>query len=55
MRGASNRNRLTCCDRDASTDSPAKWTGLTRHAPSGFPTIQAAVDAADSVDMVLID
>jgi hypothetical protein len=40
---------------DASTDSPAEWTGVTRNVPADFPTIQAAVDAADPGDLILID
>lgn len=40
---------------DASTESPSEWTGVTRSVPSEFPTIQAAVDAADPGDLILID
>jgi hypothetical protein len=40
---------------DPSTDAPAEWSGVTRHVPAEFPTIQAAVDAADPGDLVLID
>jgi hypothetical protein len=38
-----------------STDSPAQWSGNTRSVPADYPTIQAAVDAADPGDLVLID
>ncbi|MEA1903750.1 MAG: right-handed parallel beta-helix repeat-containing protein [Actinomycetota bacterium] len=40
---------------DPTNDAPAKWTGVTRNVPGEFPTIQAAVDAADPGDLVLID
>lgn len=40
---------------DETNDAPAEWTGATRHVPADYPTIQAAVDAADPGDMVLID
>ncbi len=40
---------------DRSTDSPSEWTGTTRNVPSEYPTIQAAVDAADPGDLVLVD
>ena len=40
---------------DTSTDSPAEWSGTTREVPDEFPTIQAAVDAAEPGDLVLID
>lgn len=40
---------------DTTNEAPAKWTGNTRHVPSEYPTIQAAVDAADPGDLVLID
>ena len=40
---------------DASTESPAVWSGVTRNVPSEFPTIQSAVDAADPGDLILID
>jgi hypothetical protein len=40
---------------DTSTDSPAEWSGTTRHVPEEYPTIQAAVDAAGPGDLVLID
>lgn len=40
---------------DTSTDSPSEWTGITRRVPSVYPTIQAAVDASDPGDLVLID
>ena len=40
---------------DTSTDSPAEWSGATRHVPDEYPTIQAAVDAAQPGDLVLID
>ncbi|HLE95452.1 MAG TPA: right-handed parallel beta-helix repeat-containing protein [Acidimicrobiia bacterium] len=40
---------------DPATDSPSEWTGETRLVPQGYPTIQAAVDAADPGDLVLID
>ncbi len=40
---------------DASSDSPSEWTGVTRHVPADYPTIQSAVDAADPGDLVLVD
>ncbi len=40
---------------DPATDSPSEWSGETRLVPQDFPTIQAAVDAADPGDLVLID
>jgi hypothetical protein len=40
---------------DPTTDSPSEWTGETRLVPQDYPTIQAAVDAADPGDLVLID
>lgn len=39
---------------DPSTDSPAEWSGGTRTVPDDYPTIQAAVDAAEPGDMILI-
>ncbi len=38
-----------------TTESPREWTGTTREVPGTYPTIQSAVDAADSGDMVLVD
>lgn len=40
---------------DTSTDSPSEWSGTTRNVPADYPTIQAAVDAADPGDLVLVD
>ncbi|MGD2043095.1 MAG: right-handed parallel beta-helix repeat-containing protein [Acidimicrobiia bacterium] len=40
---------------DTSTESPSEWSGNTRHVPDDYPTIQAAVDAADPGDLVLVD
>ena len=40
---------------DTSTDSPSEWTGVTRNVPVEYPTIQAAVDASDPGDLVLVD
>jgi hypothetical protein len=40
---------------DTSTDSPSEWSGNTRTVPADYPTIQAAVDAADPGDLVLIE
>ena len=40
---------------DTTNEAPAEWTGVTRNVPSEYPTIQAAVDAADPGDLVLID
>lgn len=34
--------------------APKVWTGETRRVPEDYPTIQAAVDAADPGDLVLI-
>ncbi|MFQ5523864.1 MAG: right-handed parallel beta-helix repeat-containing protein [Acidimicrobiia bacterium] len=38
-----------------ATESPSEWTGATRLVPGEYPTIQAAVDAADPGDLILID
>lgn len=40
---------------DPTNTAPAEWTGVTRNVPAGYPTIQAAVDAADPGDLVLVD
>ena len=40
---------------DPATESPSEWSGRTRLVPQDYPTIQAAVDAADPGDLVLID
>ncbi|HSM44150.1 MAG TPA: right-handed parallel beta-helix repeat-containing protein [Acidimicrobiia bacterium] len=40
---------------DTSTESPSEWTGEARNVPADYPTIQAAVDAADPGDLVLIE
>jgi len=40
---------------DTTTDAPGEWSGMTRHVPDQYPTIQAAVDAAEPGDLVLID
>jgi hypothetical protein len=40
---------------DTTTESPAEWSGNTRNVPGDYPTIQAAVDAAEPGDLVLID
>jgi hypothetical protein len=40
---------------DTSTDSPTEWSGTTRSVPGDYPTIQAAVDAAEPGDLVLVD
>jgi hypothetical protein len=40
---------------DTSTESPSEWSGATRSVPAEYPTIQAAVDAADPGDLVLVD
>jgi hypothetical protein len=40
---------------DTTTDSPGEWSGMTRQVPDQYPTIQAAVDAAEPGDLVLID
>ncbi|HEX7098540.1 MAG TPA: right-handed parallel beta-helix repeat-containing protein [Acidimicrobiia bacterium] len=39
---------------DTATEAPAEWTGVTRNVPEDYPTIQAAVDAADPGDLILI-
>lgn len=38
----------------ATSSAPAEWTGVTRHVPDDYPTIQSAVDAADPGDLILI-
>jgi hypothetical protein len=40
---------------DTTTASPREWSGTTRNVPGEYPTIQAAVDAAEPGDLVLID
>lgn len=40
---------------DTSTGAPSEWSGNTRNVPGDFPTIQAAVDAAEPGDLVLLD
>ncbi len=40
---------------DTTTESPSEWSGNTRKVPADYPTIQAAVDAADPGDLVLVD
>ena len=40
---------------DPATDSPSDWSGETRLVPQDYPTIQAAVDAANPGDLILID
>ena len=40
---------------DASTESPAEWSGTIRNVPADYPTIQAAVDASEPGDLVLLD
>ena len=39
----------------AQSSVPTEWSGETRHVPADYPTIQAAVDAADPGDLVLIE
>lgn len=40
---------------DPSTDAPVEWSGNTLEVPADFPTIQAAVDASQPGDLVLVD
>ncbi len=40
---------------DPSTESPSEWSGNTLQVPQDFPTIQAAVDASEPGDLVLVD
>ncbi len=40
---------------DTSTEAPSEWSGNTRNVPDDYPTIQAAVDAAEPGDLVLIE
>lgn len=40
---------------DTSTESPSEWSATTRNVPADYPTIQAAVDAAEPGDLVLIE
>jgi len=40
---------------DPATDSRSDWSGETRLVPQDYPTIQAAVDAANPGDLVLIE
>lgn len=55
--------RLVVGDPEASpaaqgvieTEAPAAWSGATRRVPQDHATIQAAVDAADPGDLVLVD
>ncbi len=39
---------------DSSTEAPAVWSGTTRAVPADYQTIQAAVDAAEPGDLILI-
>lgn len=39
---------------ETSTDSPDEWSGNTRNVPADYPTIQAAVDAAEPGDLILL-
>lgn len=39
---------------DIATESPEEWSGNTVRVPEDYPTIQAAVDAAQPGDLVLI-
>jgi plastocyanin len=39
----------------AGSEAPTNWTEVTRAVPGDYPNIQAAVDAADPGDLVLID
>lgn len=36
------------------TDTETSWSGVTRHVPDEYPTIQSAVDAAEPGDLVLV-
>jgi plastocyanin len=38
----------------AHSQAPAGWSGETRNVPDEYPTIQAAVDAAEPGDLILI-
>ncbi len=40
---------------DTTNLAPEEWTGATRNVPDEYPTIQAAVDAAEPGDLVLVD
>lgn len=40
---------------DPATEAPSEWSGQTLNVPLDYPTIQAAVDAANPGDLVLID
>jgi hypothetical protein len=40
---------------ETATVSPDSWSGTTRHVPAEYPTIQAAVDATEPGDLVLIE
>jgi plastocyanin len=61
--GGGMAGRLVVGDPAASaaaqgvTDSaaPAEWSGVVRHVPADYPTIQSAVDSADPGDLVLIE
>lgn len=41
-------------DAEQSETSAVEWDGVVREVPADYPTIQAAVDAADAGDLVLI-
>ena len=53
--GPSSEPASPAATGDPATESPSEWSGNTRHVPADYPTIQAAVDAADPGDLVLID
>ena len=40
---------------DTTTDSPSEWSGNIRNVPGEYPTIQAAVDASEPGDLILIE
>lgn len=39
----------------ADSAAPAEWSGVVRHVPTDYPTIQSAVDSADPGDLVLVE
>lgn len=52
--GAPQGEASAAATGDPSTDSPSEWSGDIRAVPDDYPTIQAAVDAAEPGDLILI-
>ena len=53
--GPSEGEAAPAATGDTSTEAPSEWSGNTLDVPDDYPTIQAAVDAAEPGDLVLIE